>query len=118
MSAEFHDFGISQNGEIVHRIVLRSSLLDVSVLTWGAVLQDVRLKSVDHPLTLGSPELRAYEGRMGSFGALMGPVVNRIRDASAPIDGKILGTEPPWPKQEIRFSDGTIAQEGEKTLDP
>lgn len=36
----------------------------------------------------------------------------------APIDGKILGTEPPWPKQEIRFSDGTIAQEGEKTLDP
>ena len=38
MSAEFHDFGISQNGEIVHRVVLRSPSLEVSVLTRGAVL--------------------------------------------------------------------------------
>ena len=93
MSAEFHDFGISQNGEIVHRIVLRSPPLEVSVLTWGAVLQDVRLSGVDHPLTLGSPEMRAYEGRMGSFGALMGPVVNRIRGASAPIAGRTFNFE-------------------------
>jgi aldose 1-epimerase len=89
MSAKFHHFGISQNGEIVYRIVLRTESLEVSVLTYGAILQDVRLTGIDHPLTLGSPQLSAYEGRMGSFGALMGPVVNRIRDASAPIDGQI-----------------------------
>ena len=93
MSAEFHEFGISQNGEIIHRVVLKSSSLEVSVLTWGAVIQDVRISGIDHPLTLGSPELRAYEGRMSSFGALMGPVVNRIRNASAPIDGQTVSFE-------------------------
>ena len=93
MSAEFHDYGISQKGEIVHRVVLTSELLNVSVLTWGAVLQDVRLSGIAHPLTLGSPLLAAYENRMGSFGALMGPVVNRIRNASALVDGKVVHFE-------------------------
>ena len=87
LSAEFTHFGTTREGELVHRIVIRSPKLEVAVLTWGAVLQDVRLQGIDHPLTLGAPDLAAYEGKMISFGALMGPVVNRIRNARVPIAG-------------------------------
>lgn len=80
-------FGTTQAGEAVDRITLRSNQLTVQILTWGAVLQDVRLDGAAQPLTLGSPDMAAYEGRMKSFGAVMGPVVNRIRDARAPIAG-------------------------------
>lgn len=80
-------FGRIDTGEDVHRITLRSRQLRVSVLTLGAVLQDVRLAGIGHALTLGSPDVAAYRGKMRSFGALMGPVVNRIRDARAPIGG-------------------------------
>lgn len=80
-------FGTTSAGDPVDRITLKSAQLTVQVLTWGAVLQDVRLDGAAQPLTLGSPDLAAYEGRMKSFGAVMGPVVNRIRDARAPIGG-------------------------------
>lgn len=88
MSAEFELFGTTEAGELVHRVTLRSETLTVSVLTWGAVVHDVRLVGVDYPLTLGSPQLAAYAGRMNSFGALMGPVANRIRGARAPVAGQ------------------------------
>ena len=87
MSALIEHFGTTPAGEIIEKITIGSGALSASILTWGAVLQDVRLCGVDHPLTLGGPDLAAYAGPMKSFGAVMGPVVNRIRGASAPIAG-------------------------------
>lgn len=87
MSAEITPFGQTADGTTVKAITLRSAKLRVTLLTWGAVIQDVRLTGISHPLTLGAPDLAAYAGRMNSFGALMGPVVNRIKTASAPIAG-------------------------------
>lgn len=80
-------FGTTEGGETVHRLLLGNGPLSVAVLTYGANLQDVRLDGIAHSLTVGSPELAAYEGRMASCGGLMGPVVNRIAGASAEIDG-------------------------------
>ncbi|WP_425051850.1 aldose epimerase family protein [Psychromarinibacter sp. S121] len=80
-------FGTTQDGETVYRLLLGNGPLSVAVLTYGANLQDVRLEGVAHSLTVGSPELAAYEGKMASCGGLMGPVVNRIAGGTAEIDG-------------------------------
>jgi aldose 1-epimerase len=85
--AEIVDFGRLEDDTPVRQVTLRSRYLTVSALTLGAVLQDVRLAGIGHGLTLGSPDVQAYRAKMRSFGALMGPVVNRIRNARAPIAG-------------------------------
>ncbi len=80
-------FGNTQSGETVHRITLRSDALDVSVLTLGAILHDVRLNGVDHSLTIGFDELAPYEGAHFHVGSIVGPVANRISNARAAIVG-------------------------------
>ncbi|MDE3123273.1 MAG: galactose mutarotase [Paracoccaceae bacterium] len=80
-------FGTTAKGEQVQAIRLSSGPLTVSVLTLGAILQDVRLAGTPWPLTLGSGQLAAYEGPMNYFGAIVGPVANRIGGARAIIDG-------------------------------
>ncbi len=81
-------FGKTQGGREVHAIDITSGTLSARILTFGAILNDVRLAGVEYALTLGSPDLAAYEGPMASFGSYMGPVVNRIRGAQADIDGR------------------------------
>lgn len=88
MTAQKTTFGHTAGGTEVTAITLGTGPLRATVLTWGAVVQDVRLAGVPYGLTLGSPDLAAYEGPMVSFGALMGPVANRIRGARAPIAGQ------------------------------
>ncbi len=80
-------FGDTAAGEAVHRLMIGAGDLSVALLTHGATLNDVRLAGVAHSLTVGSPELAAYEGPMASCGAVMGPVANRIGGAAAMIDG-------------------------------
>jgi aldose 1-epimerase len=80
-------FGYTKNGDLVEAISIGSSALSAKILTLGGIINDVRLDSVNWPLTLGSSEVAAYEGKLNSFGSLMGPVVNRIKGCSAKIDG-------------------------------
>ena len=86
-------FGSTQDGRDVAQITISSDELTVNILTLGSVINDVRLTGVAWPLTLGSPEVVAYEGKMSSFGSLMGPVINRIKGCSADIDGQIFTFE-------------------------
>ncbi len=86
-------FGTTQSGQEVHRITLCSGDLTVNLLTWGAVVQDVRLKSVDRSLTLGSDTLADYERHMRHHGALIGPVANRISTARVRLDGMMYELE-------------------------
>lgn len=81
-------FGVTADGQDVHRITLRAGDLTAAILTRGAVLQSVRLAGVAHDLTLGSDLLADYEGDMGYHGALIAPVVNRLTGARAVIAGK------------------------------
>ena len=80
-------FGTTGEAE-VQRITLTRDDLTVSLLTWGAVIQSVRLAGVPHDLTLGSDRLADYQGQMRYHGSLIAPVVNRISGASAQIAGR------------------------------
>ena len=86
--ADVTDFGVTSAGIPVRKITLRAGDLTASILTWGAVLQSVRLSGVGHDLTLGSDLLADYEGDMRYHGSLVAPVVNRLTDARATIAGK------------------------------
>lgn len=86
-------FGTTQTGEDVHKITLQAGDLTVNLLTWGAVVQDVRLRGVDRSLTLGSDNLADYEGHMRHHGALIGPVANRISTARIKLDGMMYELE-------------------------
>ncbi|MEL6523994.1 MAG: aldose epimerase family protein [Pseudomonadota bacterium] len=87
------DFGTAKTGEPVSRITISAGDLTASILTFGAILQDVRLDGVDYGLTLGADDLEAYEGPYNSFGSVIGPVANRISHARAVLDGKELTFE-------------------------
>lgn len=82
------DFGKTSAGKTVEAITLRAGDIQAVVLTLGAILQSVRLNGVAHDLTLGSSSVADYEGDMHYFGALVAPVVNRLRDAQATINGR------------------------------
>ncbi len=80
-------FGTASTGEDVHAITLSDGALRVTLLTWGAIVQDVRLAGVDRSLTLGSDNIADYEGEMRHHGSLIGPIANRISTARVKIDG-------------------------------
>lgn len=91
MTADIRPFGTTADGKAVHIIHLKRGELAVSVLTLGAVLQDVRLAGAPWSLTLGSDRIAAYDrGPMAYNGAVVGPVANRIAGASAMLDGRRL----------------------------
>lgn len=82
-------FGTTADGQQVTCVKLASGGLRVSVLTWGSVVQSVRLDGVAHDLTLGSDHLSDYQGRMRHHGSLIGPVANRLTGAAAAIGGQL-----------------------------
>ncbi len=91
MSGNVEHFGQMADGRGVQRITIRAGGraggLSASVLTLGAVLQDLRLVGVEHGLTLGSDRLADYLGDMRYHGALIGPVANRLTGARAVVAG-------------------------------
>ena len=88
MTAQIRRFGTTSAGEPVEAIRLQAGELTAVILTRGAVLQDLRLAGVPYSLTLGSDVPAAYEGPMGYFGAIVGPVANRISGAAATVGGR------------------------------
>ncbi|MEJ6402825.1 aldose epimerase family protein [Yoonia sp. 2307UL14-13] len=86
-------FGTTIDGKDVHKITLSAGDLTISLLTYGAILQNVRLTGIDRSLTLGSDRLADYEGPMCYHGSLIGPVVNRISNARMRIDGMVYELE-------------------------
>lgn len=93
MPENVEHFGRLADGRAVQRITLRAGALQASVLTLGAVLQDVRLAGVGHGLTLGSEDLADYVGDMRHHGSVIGPVVNRLTDAQAVVAGRLCRFE-------------------------
>ena len=53
-------FGHLPSGEPVHRVVLSGGGLTAHVLTWGSVIQDLRLEGHEPPLVLGFTDLESY----------------------------------------------------------
>ena len=73
--------------EPVHRISITDGALTAHVITWGAVLQDLRLEGVAHPLVLGFDAFEPYPDHSPFFGAIAGRVANRIGHGRFSIDG-------------------------------
>jgi len=86
-AADITPFGTTATGAGVDKITLRNDELSVAILTYGAIVQDVRLAGVDRSLTLGSERIADYEAGMRNHGALVGPVANRISNARVTLDG-------------------------------
>ena len=75
------DFGKTDTGAVVQSISISAGDLSASVLTLGCTLRSAHLKGVAHSLTLGSDTLSDYAADMLYFGAIVGPVANRITGA-------------------------------------
>ncbi len=87
------DHGVTQTGfdlerRPVDRITLSNGHITCAILTRGAILHSLRLAGQSHSLTVGSPDLAAYGGPLCYFGAIVGPVANRIAGGIAVLDGQ------------------------------
>lgn len=94
MSSGPEIFGVTSAGEKVHRVRIAAGGLTASIISWGAVIQDLRLAGHDWPLTLGYRDFADYEAHVSYFGAVAGRNANRVRGGRFRIDGVRYEIEP------------------------
>ena len=82
-------FGRTPDGERVRAIVLSGGGLRARVLSYGATLQSLSIDGRKGSVILGSPAFEAYLSDLRYFGAIVGPVANRISDGRFALDGTI-----------------------------
>ncbi|WP_087149171.1 aldose epimerase family protein [Pararhizobium antarcticum] len=87
MHAETETFGQDPSGEPVLRIVIKGGGLTASVLTFGAIIQDLRLDGHAPPLVLGFETFPEYLEHSPYFGATPGRCSNRTGGGRFSIDG-------------------------------
>lgn len=92
MTAQVGAFGASPGGE-VRRITLRGGGLRAEVLTWGAVIRDLRLDGHAPPLVLGLNGMADYLAHSRNFGASLGRCANRIAGGCFTLDGRDYALE-------------------------
>lgn len=80
-------FGTMPDGTPVQRVAIAGGGLTARVLTWGAVLQDLRIDGHAPSLVLGLNTLDHYIAHTRYFGATAGRCANRIRDGRFNLDG-------------------------------
>lgn len=80
-------FGRLGSGEAVERVTIRGGGLTARVLTFGAIIQDLRLDGHEAPLVLGFDDLASYLTHVTYFGATAGRCANRIAGGRFTIDG-------------------------------
>ena len=85
--AKSETFGTGRNGETVTRVFLHGGGLTANVLTWGAIIQDLRLEGHAAPLVLGHENMPNYLDHSPYFGATPGRGSNRIANGRFVIDG-------------------------------
>lgn len=88
------DFGKTGTDMSVQAITISAGDLTAQILTYGCTLHSVILNGTPHSLTLGSDTLSDYAGDMLYFGAIVGPVANRITRARTTLDGQPLQFDP------------------------
>jgi len=91
-------FGTLPDGQNVRRITISGGGLTAKVLTYGAIIQDLRLDGHAPPLVLGYERLEDYLANVNYFGAVAGRHANRIRDGRFSIDGETYRIDPERPE--------------------
>src|SRR6056297_3252146 len=82
--------GATPDGNEIQGVEITNGLARALVMTYGATLCRFHLDGIDSSLALGSPEIESYLSQMRYFGAIVGPVANRIAGGRAPLDGDVL----------------------------
>lgn len=80
-------FGHMPDGDPVSRIEIASGDLSAAIITYGAIVQELRLAGFDRSLVLGLTKLDHYLDHSPHFGATVGRVANRISYGKFNIDG-------------------------------
>lgn len=86
-------FGHLPSGAPIERLRITGGGLTANVLTYGAIIQDLRLDDHAPPLVLGFETLDAYIAHSPYFGATPGRNANRIGDGRFSIDGQAYQLE-------------------------
>jgi aldose 1-epimerase len=86
-------FGTLPDGSTVHRLAISGGGLTANILTWGAIVQELRLSGHPAPLTLGFERLDDYVDHSLYFGAIVGRYANRIAGGRFSIDGEKFEAE-------------------------
>ena len=81
-------FGAGPNGETVTRVFLTGGGLTAKVLTWGSIIQDLRLEGHAAPLVLGFDNMPDYLQHSPFFGVTPGRNANRLANGRFTIDGR------------------------------
>lgn len=92
MAADVDHFGTLPNGSDVQAITLVGSRLTAQILTHGARLHQLSFGGSPN-LIAGSPDLKGYLGAERYAGAVVGPVANRLADATSEIGGATYSFE-------------------------
>lgn len=79
-------FGTLEDGTEIEEVVLKKGALEAKVLTYGAVLRELKFNG--QSVVLGYPDIEGYVGDPNYIGAVVGRCANRITDGKAVIDGK------------------------------
>ncbi|HTO30299.1 MAG TPA: aldose epimerase family protein [Pararhizobium sp.] len=87
MQTQTDIFGHLPSGDAVHRVVITGGGLTAHILTWGSVIQDLRLDGHSAPLVLGFDNLQDHLDHSPYFGATPGRNANRIGGGRFSIDG-------------------------------
>lgn len=91
-------FDTLPDGQAVRRITISGGGLTASVLTYGAIIQDLRLDGHAPPLVLGYERLADYLANVNYFGAVAGRHANRIREGRFILDGETYRIDPDRPE--------------------
>ncbi|MBO0345680.1 galactose mutarotase [Roseibium sp. CAU 1637] len=81
------DFGNLPDGTTVQEISLKKGSLEAKVLTYGALIRDLRFNGKS--VVLGFDDLQSYLDHSPYFGAVPGRCANRIGNAKMTIDGAV-----------------------------
>lgn len=90
-------FGTTDDGQDVRRFEIAGGGLTAKIISWGAVVQDLRLSGHDAPLVLGFERFASYPASSPYFGAIVGRNANRIRDGRFTLDGRRYRIDPERP---------------------
>lgn len=86
-------FAKAPDGSGVSLVRLERGGTSIAVMSWGASVQDIRRAERPHSLVLGSGDFEPYLAEMRYFGAIVGPVANRIANGCIEIDGAVYDLE-------------------------
>lgn len=81
-------FGQTANGEPVSIVEINGGGLSANIMSWGAGIQNLKLKGHDAPLVLGFADFENYLTHSPYFGVNVGRCSSRIRNGLLTIEGR------------------------------